>query len=610
VAEEGYFIINSVSAQWLQSSAELSGAVTVAGGIINQTGYTAGSDSDYCGIWKAQRPATYSFSKAYVEPGWVPMLTSYGVQITLSGVTGEFSAIRRGDSVADSTYYFDDGTGTVEVVLLDYFVLDGAFDTGDAVVVMQFGAPVLDSGTHEADITTVDDLYSDAATTIKLGDVTARMSLNTLPGLPSLKENASRYGFISANFYASEGLDAIYGVNGAGRAFVFKDGLFSYIYTQVDDDLDKPRHIENHALHLALGFEEGVVQLSVVGQPTNYSGLLGASEIGVGDRVTGLMALPGSTLGIFCEQSIWSLVGSTVDAFDKQVINPKSGCIEYTLVNCGLPVFCTTFGISTLETSANYGDFLGNKVSQKVSGWLLRRLRRGSTITMNRAGIACAVSIRAKNQYRLFFNDGSILTLTLREEGGPAFTFQRYFHGGSSDETYSLVPLASTSQVDTEGKERIFISHYNEDSPVSTPVVFVLENGDSFNGYYISHFFDSNWYFGQAPSTYMTLQGLRAFGLSRGLASLNVYATGPQTDFYFSGNSFSTSTVPLNFPRNNPIGIVTDLQPVTNRCDIAARGLAIQVRIAGSNTDNNLIEPTHVVQVLTLYTTPAGAFDL
>lgn len=610
VAEEGYIIINSTSAQWLQSSAELSGAVTVAGGVVNQTGYTSGSDSDYCGIWKAQRPATYSFSKAYVDPGWVAMLPSYTAEITLSGVTTEFNAIRRGASEAASTYYFDDGTGTVAVILLDYFVTSGAFDTGNAVVLMQFGAPVLDSGTHDDDITLADDLYSDAAALTKLGDTTERMTLNTLPGLPSLKENASRYAFISANFYASEGLDAVYGVNGAGRAFVFKDGLFSFIYTQADADLDKPRHVENHALHLALGFEEGVVQLSVVGQPTNYSGLLGASEIGVGDRVTGLMALAGSTLGIFCEQSIWSLVGSTVDAFDKQVINAKSGCIEYTLVSCEQPVFCNNYGISTLETSANYGDFLGDRVSKKVSGWLLRRLRRGSTITINRSGIACAVPVRAKNQYRLFFNDGAILTLTLRKEGGPAFTFQRYFYGGTEDTAYGLIPLASTSQVDTEGKERIFVSHYNEDSPVETLEVFALENGDSFNGYYIPHSFDINWYFGQAPSTYMTLQGLRAFGLSRGLASLNVYATGPQTDFYFKGNVFSTSTVPLNFPRNNPIGIVTDLQPVTNRADIAARGLAVQIRISGSNTNYALIEPTHVVQVLTLYTTPAGAFDL
>jgi hypothetical protein len=610
VAEEGYFIINSTDAQWLQSSAELSGAVTVAGGVINQTGYTVGSDSDYCGIWKAQRPATYGFTKAYVEPGWTAMLPSYSVQVTLSGVTDELNATNRGATEAESTYYFDDGAGTVEVVLIDYFVLDGAFDTGDAVIVMQFGRPLYDSGTHDNDVTTADDLYTDAAATIKIADVTARMTLTALPGLPSLKENASRYEFISANFYASEGLDAIYGVNGAGRAFKYRNGILTFIYTQADADLDKPRHVENHALHLALGFAEGSVQLSVVGDPTNFDGFLGASEIGVGDRVTGLMALPGSTLGIFCEQSIWSLVGSTIDAFDKQVISPKTGCIEYTLVNCGQPLFCNNTGISTLDTSANYGDFLGTKLSKRISSWLIPRLRRGNTITINRAGIACAIPIRTKNQYRLFFNDGSILTLTLREEGGPAFTFQRYFYGGSSDDTYSLVPLASTSQVDLEGKERIFISHYNEDSPVETPVVFALESGDSFNGYYIAHYFDINWYFGQAPSTYMTLQGVRAFGLSKGLASLNIYATGPQTDFYFSGNVFSTTTTPLNFPRNNPIGIVPDLRPVTNRCDISARGLALQVRIAGSNTNVNLIEPTHVVQVLTLYTTPAGAFDL
>jgi hypothetical protein len=610
VAEEGYLIIEGYDAQWETNSAELSGAVSVAGGVVNQTGYSTNTDSDYCGIWYAQRSSTFTYSKLFADSGWFPASNTWTAQITLSGVTDALAALRRGNTEAESTYYFDDGAGTVQVVLLDYYVLDGAFDTGDAVLALQFGQPVIDSGTHDDDITTADDLYTDAAATIKLGDVTARMELNALPGIPSLKQNASRYRFLSANFYASEGLDAIYGVNGAGRAFVIFDDLVSFIYTQPDAELDKPRHLENHALHLALGFAEGSVQLSVVGQPTNFDGALGASDIGVGDRVTGLMEMPGSTLAIFCEQSIWSLVGSTIDAFDTQVISPKSGCIEYTLVNCGQPVFCNNNGISTLQTSANYGDFLGTKLSQKVSGWLLRRLRRGNTITINHAGIACAMPVRAKNQYRLFFNDGKILTLTLRDNN-PGFTFQSYYYGyDGTGEANPLVPLAFTSEVDLEGKERMFISHYNEDSAVETNEVFVLDNGDSFNGYYIPHYFDINWFVPTGAPQYHTLRRVRALGLSRGMAQLGIFAAGPQTDYFFQGNDFSTDEVPLNLPRNNPIGITTDLHPVTNITDIVGRGLAIQVRIKGSSEDYTIIEPSHVVQVLILFTTPDGAPDL
>lgn len=616
-AESGTILVNDLDTGfWAFGIPATLGGVTVGSGTVGtDAGGLMDTLSDYCVLWKAIRPSMYNEDPTPTTPGWVQLPFSYSVSVTLSGVTTEFNALRRGGTLATSTYYAGDGSGVVELVLVDYFIVSGAFDTGDAVVTLQFATPTLESGTHELEITSADDLFSDAGATTKLGDFTTQMTVITLPGVPSLTTNSSRYEFVSANFYATEGFDAFYGVNGAGRAFVYGgiSDTLSLIYTQADATLDNPRHVENHALHLALGFKPGSVQLSVTGAPTNFSGDLGATEIGVGDRVTGLMALPGSTLGVFCEQSIWSIVGSSVDAFDTQVISPKTGCIEYTLANCGEPVFMTNSGITTLATSANYGDFVGTKLSKRVSSWLRPRLRRGAVGTINSGGIACALPVREKSQYRVFFNNGDILTMTLRAEAAPAFTFQKYFlelDGAVYNERALMVPLAWTSQVDWQGKERIFTSHFNTDSPVSTTEVFALENGDSFNGTYITHYFDINWYFGQSPSTYMTLQGLRAFGLSRGLASLNVYAAGPQTDFYFQGNAFSTSTVPLNFPRNNPIGIVEDLQPVTNRADIVARGLAIQVRIAGSNTDYTLIEPTHVVQVLTLYTTPAGAFDL
>lgn len=601
-------------------AATLTGAVTVGAGTVLFSALAGdyvltGPASDYASVWVARRPSNLADGAYSGTAGWYELGDSLTLSVTLSGVQTAFKSLANGNTEAESTYYFESSPGnSVRAVLMDYYVASGAFDTGNAVVRLQIKKPVLDVGTHSLVITTADDMYLETGTTTKLGDVTTTSSFNYLPGIPSLLENSSRYQMLSANFYANDGGDAVYGVNGAGRAFTFgRDGdYFSFIYTQDTASLDKPRHVENHALHLALGFREGSVQLSVVGNPRSFSGLLGASDIGVGDRVTGLMALPGSTLGVFCEQSIWSIVGSTVDAFDTQVIAPKTGCIEYTLVNCGEPVFCNNTGITTLSASANYGDFSSKKLSQKVTAWLLPRLRRGNVQTMNAAGIACALPVREKNQYRLFFNDGQILTLTLRSEVGPAFTFQRYYleMATITETDKRLIPLASTSQVDWQGKERIFVSHYNAQSTIETTQVFALECGNSFDGDYIPHQFDINWYTPGNPGQFHTLKRVRAHGLSRGVANINVYAVGPQTDFYFLGNEWSTDTVPLNMPRTNPIGIVSDLQPVTNITDLAARGLAIQVRVEGSNTNLALIEPTHVVQVLILFTSPAGAPDL
>lgn len=608
--EVGRLIVDSSSGgSWDEDTNDtdtLSGAVSVASGVVyHQTGYRSGMTSTAAGVWIAQRPGFLNFTKAFAEPGWFQLTRSYTATVTLTTATDEFNTRAKGYSAEEAAYWVDDGVDTRQITMLDYTILSGTFAAGNAVVRIQFSGNV--------DLTTDFTLYTNETLTDPVADVTTRMSLNYLPGYPDLNEQSSRYLMKSLNFYASEDQEAIYGVNGAGRAFIIHDdGAISHIYTQEDDDLDKPRHLENHAMHLALGFRPGSVQLSVVGEPANFSGLLGATEIGIGDRVTGLMTLAGSTLGVFCEKSIHSIVGSTVDAFDKQVIAPKTGCIEYTLADCGSPVFADSRGITTLETSASYGDFAAGRISGLISSWLVPRLRKGTIGINNYAGVACALPVREKNQYRLFFNDGQILTLTLRPGNtGPGFTWQQYYieEASVTGNDNRMIPLAWTSEVDAEGKERIFVSHYNEDSPIETPQVFELECGNSFDGNYIPHNFTINWFFGEAPSQFVTTRGLRAHGVSKGVAKLKVQVAGAQNDFFFSGSSLSSNAPPISLPRTDA-GIVTDFQPVTNRTDIIGRGLAVQFKFSGSNTTLSAIEPSHAIQVLLIASLPDGAADL
>lgn len=609
--ETGYLVLRDLgTGSWVAPDAtyDLGGAVAVGAGTITfLTGNLGAADATHCSLWEAMRPNFYRTTESATPVGWHEKPDTYTARVTLSGVTAEFNAVRRGATVAASTYYFNDGADTYDIVLLDYYVVSGAFVDGDAVVVMQFEYP-------DDDITTAFDLYTDAGATIKVADVTTRMSYNSLPGIPQLTEKVSRYQFLTSNFYATDGYDASYGVNGAGRAFVFDQTYkgISFIYTQDNAELDTPRHIENHAEHLALGFQPGSVQLSVVGQPTNFSGLQGASEFGVGDLLTGLMVVEGTTLAVFCNSSIHSITGTTVDNFQTQVIAPKTGCIEYSLANCGQAIYTDARGICTLETSANYGDFVNGRLSTKIFTKLRTKLRQGVLRRNNSAGIACALPVRDKNQYRLFFNDGRIVTMTLR--GGdlsPGFTYQEYYLNAASttDYTKRIVPFAWTSQVDEAGVEKIFISHYNADAINTSAYVYALESGSSFDGNYIPHYFVVNWYFSDNPTQFNTLQAVRLYGLSRGVASLNVQAAGIQNDMYFSGSTLSTTATPINLPRTAS-SITADFHDVTNRADIAARGLAIQLKFSGSNTSLSTIEPSHVAQVLITYSSPDGAFDL
>jgi hypothetical protein len=611
-AESGWLVVQDLGSGSLEALVDnthtLGGAVTVAAGsVYHQAVNLKGMTSTACSIYRAQRPELFNVSDAVVAPGWIEQGLSYTAQVTLSGVTTELRALRRGSTAVESTYYFDDGTDTREIQLLDWYVISGSYAGGDAVLAVQFAYP-------GDDITTAFDLYSDAGATIKLGDVTTRMSLNSLPGYPQLKAKNSRYQFKNANFYASDNTDAIYGVSGASRGFVMggATAAMSFIYTQADAALDIPRHVEYHVYHLALGFQPGSVQLSVVGQPTNFDGAQGASEHGVGDILTGLMSMPGVTLAIFCASSIHSLVGAVVDSFSLQVLAPNTGCVEYTLVDMGEPMYLDNRGVCVLSTSANYGDFVDGRLSEKVSSYLRRKLRKDLIGKSTSAGVACAIPVREKNQYRIFFNDGSIVTVTMKgSKNAPGFTFQKYFLDATSTEdfTSTIVPIAWTSEVDDGGVERMFVSHYNEDAVNTSNYVYALDAGDSFDGNYIPHYFTTNWYHTENPAQFQTLQAVRLHGLSKGKAGLKVQAAGAQNDMVFNGTALSTTTTPINLPRT-PANLVSEYQPVTNRADIAARGLAVQLKFSGSNTDLAVIEPSHVAQVLITYSTPDGAFDL
>lgn len=265
----------------------------------------------------------------------------------------------------------------------------------------------------------------------QIGDVVAQtegtnvgMAYNGLPSYTAVTDNRSRYVFITANFFADRELDSIYGAHGLPRAFAYNGDFFYKIATQPDPVKDSPRHVAYHHAHLALGFDEGRVDMSVVGQPYNFDGALGASSLSIGDKVTGLLPLSGTILGVFGSKSIWGISGTTVDNFSTQVLSPNIGAIEYTVCDMGEPVYANAYGIYTLSQTQRYGDYLGTPMSADVSPWLRPRLVRKYTSDKE---VVVAFPVRAKNQYRLAFSDGYVLSMTLNGQTVPTFSFQNYY---------------------------------------------------------------------------------------------------------------------------------------------------------------------------------------
>lgn len=333
-------------------------------------------------------------------------------------------------------YYFasPDKTEIIKGNLVSAEATGGDFETGDASGILQLDSTL--TVTLGSQTWIGDDWTIHAATpptdANQIGTVAARelndgvgMSYNGLPSTQAIVDNRSRYEFITANFFAVKSLDSIYGVHGLERAFAFNGSNFYKIYTQKDETKDKPRHVAYHHGHLALGFDDGRLDLSVIGKPYSFDGSLGASEWSIGDAITGLLPLSGTILGVFGSKSIWGLNGTTVDNFGTQVLSPNIGAIEYTVADMGFPVYANAYGIYTLAQTQQYGDYLGTPMSQEVSPWLRPRLLRKYTSDKE---VVVAWPVRAKNQYRLAFNDGYIMSMTLNAGGqeAPNFSFQQY----------------------------------------------------------------------------------------------------------------------------------------------------------------------------------------
>lgn len=131
--------------------------------------------------------------------------------------------------------------------------------------------------------------------------------------------------------------------------------------------------------------------------------------------------------------------------------------------------------------------------------------------------------------------------------------------------------------------------------------VYELDVGWSFDGYYIPHFLELNWYWGDNPVDYHGLQKIRVHGLAKGRAMLEVSANGLQTSYMADYSEPQWIDIPYHVSH-----ITADFEPVTNYVDTASRGLSTQLKFEGRNPDVTKPEPSHVLQILVLQGSPEG----
>lgn len=219
------------------------------------------------------------------------------------------------------------------------------------------------------------------------------------------------YRFVTHNFYGSSNLLRMYGVNGVNQAFDFDGTYFALIATGMS--ADTPKYIAKFKNQLILGFAGGSVQTSSIGSPGEWDVLTGTSEIGVGADITNLLSGWADTLVIAGRSQLRMLNGSSSDDFALDETNDYAGAYADTMQIVGVPIYLDDTGIRSLSPTVSYGTpnmgsvaALGNfnigTLSLLVEPFIAAK-REGGVSPM------CSVVSKRRDQYRLFFSDGTAL---------------------------------------------------------------------------------------------------------------------------------------------------------------------------------------------------------
>jgi hypothetical protein len=378
----------------------------------------------------------------------------------------------------DAPIYAWDGTSDVELILRHTQILTGDPSINAAQGYMNVSAP------RNADksrlINAGDQLRTGPNGTGDLLAIVAGRDLPIwLPGQAELDNNRARYMFTRTNFYGQDEFEAVYGCQGVGPAWCFDGVRCTRIRTQLPPELDMPRHIARHGDMLVLGYFPGALIFSQSGNPFETRGEEGASSIEVGDRLTNLAPLAGDALIVVCQSSTWAIRGFTAESMQKNPITTQRGGIEYTAVDMGKYVLCDGLGVFMADAPEQFGAASRNYMSQLVHPWLSPRLQAKANTESAFIRPIAALNVRNKNQMRLYFWDGWILTMTLNEP--PEFTTQRYFEPAAAEHTEPAPwPVrALCTGLDSSGREHVFCSFYGA---VKEGFVFEMDSGRSFDG--------------------------------------------------------------------------------------------------------------------------------
>ena len=269
---------------------------------------------------------------------------------------------------------------------------------------------------------------------------------------------AGRYSFQNHNFFGAASTPRMYAAGGVGKAFEWDGTYFTELRSGLSDALDKPTRISEFSNHLFLFYSSGEVTHSGIGDALSYTALSGAGAFTFGSEVTDIVTSASTSLVIFGRGRVSYITGYSSADFELKPIADDAGAIPWTVQAAGAPVYCDEAGIRRMDTTQAFGNWRMSTMTKLVDPFLSGK-RKAKISPVG------ALRNRAKDQYKLFYADGTGLTVYMGRKAPETMPFEYPF----------IMSCCSVGGVGNDDEELLFAGS-------SDGYVYQLDVGTSFDG--------------------------------------------------------------------------------------------------------------------------------
>lgn len=288
--------------------------------------------------------------------------------------------------------------------------------------------------------------------------------------------NGGFYRWRNYNFFATASTYYTYGVNGKGPAFQIDQNnvvlpiLFPLNPLTGQPSTNNPFLLEIYASSLFLALPGGIYQASVPGQPTQYNGFLGANQFSTGAEITSLYSIAGPNLALITQRNTQVLGGNSAATYVQSMAAEKAGALLFASQLLDTLYSLNNLGVTSMSRTQSYGNFVGSTVSQLVQ----------PLISSLKPSFADSSIVRASNQCRFYFSDGSVVIMYVPGLGQQNKAWSAMQSGVTAQFGYASYPAPVFNICNSEDTNNNEVSYFGSSN--GDGYVYQDRSGTSFDG--------------------------------------------------------------------------------------------------------------------------------